>query len=127
MNREGEVELTSLPLFALHPDPAAVRLDGELAECQSEPGASHAWRGWRLRLLELPKDDLVILLRNSRPVVGDGKQHAVRRGIVPRADTAAMADAAAAILGGEDRGKTMGLAARRRLHRPRPGHGYGPG
>src|SRR5688500_2431918 len=80
------MELASLPFFALHPDPAAVRLDGELAERQSEPGASHAWRGRRLRLLELSKDDLVILLRNSRPVVGDGKQHAVCRGIVPRAE-----------------------------------------
>src|SRR5688500_17891915 len=82
MNGQRQVELTSLPLFALHPDAAAVCLDGALAKSQSKSGASHARSRWRLRLLELPEDDLVILLRDACSVVRDGKQHAIRGAIV---------------------------------------------
>src|SRR5258708_4211258 len=64
-------------LAALHPDPATMRLDDELAEREAEPRAAHARNVRRLYLFELAEDDVMVLRRNAHAVVGDGKERPV--------------------------------------------------
>src|SRR3954466_3900828 len=64
------VKRASLPLLALHPNAAAVPVDDELAKGKTEPRAPRARRARHLDLSELPKDQIVVLRRNSGSVVG---------------------------------------------------------
>ena len=51
---------------ALHPNASAVRFDYQSAEGEAEAGRPYAWRVRRSHLLELLKNDVVVLRRNPR-------------------------------------------------------------
>lgn len=73
------VEGAPFPLAAANPDHATVEVNDELAERKPEPRAANA-RGSSARdLAELAEDDLVVLGRNARPVIGEGEQHRIAR------------------------------------------------
>src|SRR3712207_7228614 len=63
------------PRSTLFPYTTLFRSD-ELTEGEPEPRAAHLGNVRALGALELAEDQLVVLGRDSGPVVGDGEQHA---------------------------------------------------
>src|SRR6185437_796646 len=71
------VERTSLTHHAAHPDAPAVCFDDELAECESQAGAAHAWNVTSLDPSKFLKDQIVEFFRNAWTVVLHSKEHSI--------------------------------------------------